>query len=318
MKVLITGAAGYIGRFLTEELAKDTEIKKIFVLDKKDNPKNFLSPKVEYLKFDLAKDDWEESIPFVPDFVIHCAFDIRTPYARVKNQELNNYQSCNRVFNYCFEKNIKKLIYTSSAAPYGAKKENIGRFLTEEDSFEEEIYPYGVQKKRVEEMIFKIFQAKKSETKIFILRLATVNGKEGEKRKGPSILRYMKKVLPILPCASKYWARQYLNEEDLLEAFRMLLFKNISENKLEIFNLAPADFLTIKEISLLLNKKVIKIPIWFLRISFFLAWHLTLGYIPTCRGSYRSFVYPTNMDGKKITQHGFCYKYSSEDSFLSN
>jgi len=78
----------------------------------------------------------------------------------------------------------------------------------------------------------------------------------------------MKKVLPVLPYASKYWARQYLNEEDLLEAIQMFLFKDIGESKLEIFNLAPADFLTIKEMSLLLNKKTLKIPVWFLRISF--------------------------------------------------
>jgi len=143
MKVLITGGAGYIGKFLANELAKNVEIKKIFVLDKKDNSEKFLSPKIKYLKFDLTKANWEEAIPLIPDFVIHCAFDIRTPYAQVKKQEFNNYQSCDRVFNYCSKNNIKKLIYTSSVAPYSARKENIGKFLKEEDNFKEEIYPYG-------------------------------------------------------------------------------------------------------------------------------------------------------------------------------
>ncbi|HNZ83828.1 MAG TPA: NAD-dependent epimerase/dehydratase family protein [Candidatus Pacearchaeota archaeon] len=317
MKIMVTGGAGYIGKILVNDLCKRNDVENVIVIDRKAKPEDFDNPKISYYSLDLAQNLWEEFVKEVPDFIVHCAFDIRSPYRNISKQEFINLEACKRIFEYCFKYKIKKIVYLSSAAAYGARERNIGRLLKEDDSLIEKDSPYGSQKRRVEEILAqKIAQNNFSLTQVFVLRLATVNGKEGERRKNPSLMSWIKNVLPILPYSNDFSARQYVNEEDVLAAINMLLFSDI-KSQYEVFNLAPDDFLTIKDMAQILNKKAVKIPVIFVRIAFFLAWHLSMGYIPTPRGAWKSFVYPSNMDGSLIKKFGFNYRYNSKDTFLS-
>ena len=311
MKVLITGGAGYIGKILVKKLSQNQKINTIFSLDKKPRPKDFNNPKSHYLQLDLARDVWEERIPETPDVIIDLAFDIRTPYGKLKGQEFNNLSAIERILKYCSNQKVKKLIYFSSVSTYGARPENIGKFLKEDSQLTEEIYPYGAQKKRAEEMLKK----KEISSQIFILRLASVNGPEGEKRKKIGLLNFIKHIFPILPVIHDSWARQYLHEEDVLRAVEFLILKEI-KSQFEVFNLAPFDFLTMSKMADLLRKKTLRIPVWIIKPIFFLAWHLTLGYVPIPMGSEISFIYPINVDGSKVTNLGFKYKYNSKEAFL--
>jgi nucleoside-diphosphate-sugar epimerase len=56
MKILITGAAGYLGHLLTKNLSQHQRIDVVFALDKKPRPKTLMScEKIQYLQLDLAK-----------------------------------------------------------------------------------------------------------------------------------------------------------------------------------------------------------------------------------------------------------------------
>jgi nucleoside-diphosphate-sugar epimerase len=316
MQILITGAAGYLGQLLVKKLSKNQNIEKIFALDKAPKLKGIEDPKIYHLQLDLVRDPWEKKIPEIPDVIIHLAFDIRTPYGRLKEQEFNNLSGSERLFRYCFGQKVKKLIYFSSVAAYGARLENIGKFLRENSPLTENIYPYGVQKRKIEEMLSEmILREKDLISQVFILRPASINGPEGEKRKKIGLFSFIKRIFPVLPITHPAWARQYLHEEDALRAVEFLIFEDI-KSQFEIFNLAPPDFLTMQKMANLLHKKTLKIPIWSLKPIFFLAWHLTLGFIPTPPGSERFFIYPINVDGRKISHFGFHYKYNSEEAFL--
>ncbi len=317
MDVLITGGAGYIGKYLARELAQKNDIGLIFAIDKKPKPDDLaLGEKIKYFQRDLSIDGWEKILPQKPDIVIHSAFDIRSYYGKIGEQERNNIESSRRVFEYCFKNSVKQLIYFSSAAIFGPKPENIDRLLKEDEIMGENEYPYGMQKKAVEEMLEKMARDNGAlQTKTIILRFSTVNGPEGEKRRKFGMLSMIKKIFPILPCGGLHWARQYLHEKDILSCMQFLISRNNSQ-KFEIFNLTPNDFLEMKDMAKLLNKRMIVLPLWFVKISFFLAWHLSLGFFPTCRGSWKSFAYPSNMDGNKISRLGFCYKYNSTDAFF--
>jgi len=311
MKILITGAAGYIGKILVRKLSQNQNISTIFSLDKKPKPKDFDNLKICYLRLDLTKNSWEEKIPEIPDIVIHLAFDIRTPYGKLKSQEFNNSSSTERILEYCSNRKVKKLIYFSSVSAYGARPENIGKFLKEDSELAENVYPYGVQKKKSEKML----EEKKISTQIFILRLASINGPEGEKRKKISLLNFIKRISPILPVIHPAWARQYLHEEDVLRVVEFLIFREI-KSQFEVFNLAHFDFLTMSKMADLLHKKTVRIPAWVIRPIFFLAWHLIFGFLPVPPGSERFLIYPVNVDGSKIKKFGFNYKYNSEEVFL--
>jgi len=311
MKVLVTGAAGYIGKILVKKLIQNQNIDAVFALDKKGKPKDFENLKVNYFQLDLARDAWEEKLPNIPDVIIHLAFDIRTPYGKRKDQEFNNLFSMERVLGYCSNKKVSRLIYSSSVSAYGARKENIGKFLKEDSQLTENEYPYGDQKKKIEE----ILKEKKISTQIFVLRLASVNGPEGEKRKGFGLLNFIKHIFPILPVINNTWTRQYLHEEDALRVIDFLIFKE-TKDQFNVFNIALSDFLTISKMAKLINKKIIKIPVWIIKPIFFLVWHLTFGRVSTPKGSERFFTYPINVNGSKIENLGFNYKYSLEEAFL--
>jgi nucleoside-diphosphate-sugar epimerase len=216
-----------------------------------------------------------------------------------------------RILNYCSSKKVKKLIYTGSVSAYGARKENINKFLKEDSPLIENEYPYGCQKKKIEG----ILREKKISTQIFVLRLASVNGPAGEKRKGIGLLNFVKHVSPILPVVNDTWTRQYLHEEDVLKIIELLIFKEIKD-QFEVFNIAPPDFLTMPEMANLIHKKIVRIPDTIIKYIFFLGWHLSFGRVPTPQGSERFFIYPINVDGSKIKRLGFNYKYSSKEAFL--
>jgi len=316
MKILITGTAGYVGSLLLKRLSKNQEIDKIFALDKIKKPEDFKNSKIYYFQLDLSRDCWEKEIPEVPDIIIHSAFDIRTPFGDKEKQEFNNFSGSERIFRYCFNQKVKKLIYFSSVAAYGAREENIGKILTEDEPLIEKDYPYGFQKRKIEEMLKNIIEEKNDPNiQISVLRPASISGPEGEKRKKIGLLNFIKRIFPILPLIHPAWARQYIHEEDVLRAVEFLILKN-TKSQFEIFNLAPGDFLTTKDMAVLLDKKTIKIPISSIKLIFFLTWYLTFGIIPTIPGSEKSLIYPINVDGSKITRFGFNYKYSSKETFL--
>jgi nucleoside-diphosphate-sugar epimerase len=316
MKIFITGTTGYVGKFFLKRMVSDPGIEKIFALDAAEKPQGFDSPKISWIKANLAADKWEEDIPEQGeiDAVFHFAFWIRNPYGKVAETEKENLESCRRVFEFCFKNNVKKLIYISSVAAYGAKPENVGKILKETDPLEEKSYPYGLQKKIVEEMLGEMIKKEKPQTQVFVLRPGSIWGPEGEKKKKLGLMVLLKRLLPILPLVNDAWARQYVHEQDLADAMSLLAFKPINSN-FEIFNFAAPDILTTKDMAKILGKRAIRVPFFLIKTAFFFSWHLTRGLLPTPPGSEMSFTWPINVDGGKINRFGFNYKYSSEQTF---
>ncbi|MFA5387074.1 MAG: NAD-dependent epimerase/dehydratase family protein [Candidatus Paceibacterota bacterium] len=316
MKIFITGAAGYVGKVFLKRMAGNNEVEKIFALDAAGQPEGFNDPKISWIKANLAKDKWEEKLPAGEDIsaVFHFAFWIRNPYGKILETEKENLESCRRVFDFCFKKNIKKLIYISSVAAYGAKPENANKILTENDPLEEKKYPYGLQKKLVEEMLVKMIAEKKPLTQVFVLRPGSIWGPEGEKKKKFGLMVLLKKLLPVLPLVNDVWARQYAHEQDIVGAMSFLAFNRVESN-FEIFNFAAPDIITTKDMARFLGKKTIKVPFFLIKTAFFFGWHLTRGIVPTPPGAEMSFTWPINVDGSKIIRFGFRYNYTSAGIF---
>lgn len=316
MKILITGTSGYFGGLFLKKMIADKKITKIYALDVAKKPKDIDDTKIVWVRANLATDDWEKEIlkDGAPEVVFHFAFWIRSRYGKIKEQERENLENCRRVANFCFDNDVTKLIYFSSAAAYGAKKENIGKLLNESDLLEEVKYPYGAQKRKAEDLMREIALRRRGQTQILIIRPASIWGPEAEKKKKIGLMNLLKKALPILPFANSFWARQYVYEQDLIKAVELLAFDKI-EGNYEVFNLAAPDILATKDMARLLNKKTFFVPAFLIKIVFFFGWHLTRGIVPTPSGAEMSFTWPINMDGSKITELGFRYSMSSADIF---
>ncbi len=124
-KVLITGAAGFLGSFLSEELLKNNY--KVIGID------NFFRGKKEYLpnhdnftfnKIDLVKQP--KKIKDIvkkekPDVIIHYAAINGTKYFYDIPFKLidNNVRMTQNVLEACKKSSVKKIVYASSSETYG-------------------------------------------------------------------------------------------------------------------------------------------------------------------------------------------------------
>lgn len=322
MKILITGSAGYIGSILVKRFLRDNSSPEIVGADLLEKPDRIPESKnLSWIKTDLAKDGWQPKVltsgPI--DVVVHAAFKIRNPYGREKETYENNLSACKKVFEFCLTNKIPKLVYLSSVAAYGTRPENIGILLKEEDPLREDIQPYGAQKKAVEKMFREMIASNNQETKAVILRLNSVTGPFGQSLKSKfGLITFLKKLMPFLVEVDASWARQFVHEDDVEEVIARLASRDYKPQKnLDVYNIAPEQFLTARDMSKLLHKKVIHIPVPLAKFLFGLAWHTTLGKIPTAPVSVNGLIYPINVNGKKIEEIGFHYHYTAEEAFLA-
>lgn len=319
MRILVTGSAGYIGSFVIKRLLGDGA-EKIIGIDLLPQPKQL--PKHEKLIWfarDLSQKGWEDAAlkkgPF--DAILHLAFKIRSPYGKTKETEYENLAASKNVFEFAFKNKVPRVIYSSSVAAYGAKKENVGRLLKETDPLKEGVSPYGAQKRLVEEMLRGVIAATKPITHTIVVRLNSVTGPIGQNTKSKfGLITFLKKILPFVIETHPSWARQFIHEKDVEEIFIKLLRSPIKRGSIDIYNAAPPSYLTAKDIARVLGKKTIKIHQWLVRPLFWLAWNLTLGKIPTHPDSASGLIYPINVDGSKIQEVGFNYKFRPEDALL--
>lgn len=317
MKILITGVNGYLGGVLKNFFLKEGN----FVIGVDKYPSiNQERSNFEFCQIDLRiNKNFSELKKYLPlDVFIHGAFVLRTKRNLIKTTK-ENLSICENTFKFCFENNISKLIYLSSAAIYGAYPDNnLNYFFKESDSLREKEFAYGWQKVLTENLLKELYEEFLPKTKVIVLRLASVVGPiwKTQKSKKISLLGFFQK-LPFIFKTSDKFSRQFLHEDDFTRALNFLIKKELNSNY-EIFNLAPPNYLTIDEIAEILKKKIICLPPQILKIIFYFVWLISFGIIPTGYHAFKNYLYPINLDGKKITNLGFKYKFNSRKSLISS
>ncbi|KPK79398.1 MAG: hypothetical protein AMS25_12845 [Gemmatimonas sp. SM23_52] len=326
---MVTGAAGYVGSLLVERLVGSSDVSKVVATDLRPRSDTDGSPAqrrdgklVEKLGRLDNRDFVKGLESYLPlDAVVHSAFVIRKGYGRTASTAIEraNLESCRNVFEFCFRNNVARLIYFSSAAAYGARSENrINHLFKEEEPLREEVYAYGVQKRMSECLLRDLYEEWKPQTRVVVVRPCGITGPrfQGEPTKKISLISLLKKLLPVIPEVSREWARQFVHEEDLADAVGLLLQAEIPRGY-EVYNLAPNDYLTASDIAEALGKRTLRIPPWTANLAFHLLWHLTRGTVPTPKGSINFYRHPVNLDGAKIQELGFTYRYGSKQSLLA-
>ena len=176
MKILITGGAGFIGSHLVEGLLSNEN--EILIFD------NCLTGKKENLEFTgnfkFINDDFgsesslEEIKKFDPEICFHLAAQ-SSVIVSVENPALDfehNILQPIKLIQVLLKSNCKKLVFTSSGGTIFGEPSVIP--TAEEDYADEPESPYGVAKKRLNELI-KIM-TKNSNLKYSILNLSNVYG----------------------------------------------------------------------------------------------------------------------------------------------
>lgn len=129
MKILVTGAGGFLGSNLCNLLSKEHKI--LAVSRKFDNLIN--NENIQFVKYDLTQyiDLNEKFEYFQPDIVIHCAWEGGNSSKDVNEiWQTNNIFSSNNLLKLCSKFKVKHFIGFGSCAEYGNSNVKIVEELT--------------------------------------------------------------------------------------------------------------------------------------------------------------------------------------------
>lgn len=265
--ILITGGAGFIGVNLLRQLVYNN---KIIIMDnfndfydgKKRRLLNIvktyeLQTKVRTVSLDICKYKNFDFIKEPIDIIIHLAAYANVRYSAEHPWDTmrNNYYGTLNVLKYAAEKNVDKLIFTSSSAVYG----NSDKIPISEDCRLKPISPYGICK-CLEEGLLQKLHNKMFTNHITILRFSTVYGTYG--RNDMVINKFLSKVLinkGINVYGDGSQVRDYVYIDDVISAI-VETIDNPKSNG-QIINIGSGRGTQIKELLLYISEISNKTPI---------------------------------------------------------
>jgi len=232
MKILVTGGAGFIGSHLVEELLSNQH--EILIFD------NCLTGKKENLEitgnFTFINDDFgsENSLEviekFDPDICFHLAAQssvvVSVQYPALDFE--HNILQPIKLIQVLLKSNCKKFVFTSSGGTIFGEPSVIP--TAEEDYADEPESPYGVAKKRLNELI-KIM-LKNSSMKYSILNLSNVYGPRQDPHGEAGVVsifanKYLKNEEPTIYGDGEQ-TRDYIYVKDVVSA--LIKSSKIEEN----------------------------------------------------------------------------------------
>lgn len=253
MKVLITGASGYIGGLLTSQLiAEGKSDTFILATDIRRNKELQVSDKLTFLEADLREDHVSNLIMEQrPDVVVHLAA-IVSPSKGMTREFIYDVEvnGTKKILDACISAGVRKFITTSSGAAYGYHADN-PEWLKESDPLRgNQEFAYSWHKRLIEEMLA---MARKDHPglKQVIFRVSTILG--DHTKNDITNLFDKDRIMGLNGTDTPF---VIIWDKDLVR----ILTKAVLEDKEGIFNVAGDGIITLKEIAGILGKKYISLP----------------------------------------------------------
>lgn len=258
--VLITGGAGYIGSHISWLLAQHGY--KIIVIDNLCYQQQYYAPWATFIKDDFADAHTLSEIfsQHAIDAVIHCAAFIEVN-ASVKDPRIyyeNNLSKTGKLLELMLQHNVKKFIFSSSCAAYGAPITN----SIAEDHPCNPISPYGNTKFMVERILADFDRA--YDLKYINMRYFNVAGAEPDYDLGeqhvpethliPLLLHAMHHQKPFTIFGDDYdtpdgsCLRDFVHVTDIARAHLFALHYLDTHQPSETFNIGSGQGVSIKQL----------------------------------------------------------------------
>lgn len=323
MNYIITGGTGFIGTHLTNLINEVHPEAKVWNLDivKPGTPnpvvKNY-KPAVRngeilgsnYVECDVRKPI--EELPFTPtqdDVIFNFAAVHRTPGHEDKEYFETNIRGAEHVTAFAEKYGIRKIVFTSSIAPYGAAEE-----LKTEETLPTPNTAYGTSK-LVAEKIHIAWQKGSADRQLLIVRPGVVFGK-GENGNFSRLYWGIRKHTFAYP-GRKDTIKACVYVKELV---RFILW-NIEENKTpySIFNCTFEPAYTIEQIVKAmktvtgLKQSVPYIPNAIIMPAAFCA-KMVGSPMGICPARVKKLQISTNISGKKMKESGYVFKWTFEQA----
>jgi UDP-glucose 4-epimerase len=255
-RVLITGAAGYLGSRLVESLAAhkaaDPALECIVASDLREVPAGHRLPGVEYAALDVRDPSLLDVLQHHRvDTVVHLAA-IVTPGPK-SNRELEysvDVLGTRNVLDGCIAASVQRIVVTSSGAAYGYHADSPA-WLTETDPVRGNVeFAYSHHKRLVEEMLAECREGHPRLQQV-IFRVGTILGETT--RNQITALFERPRLLALRGSASPF---VFIWDRDVVGAIEHAIFAGPPG----IYNVAGDGALSIQEIAARLGKRCVTLP----------------------------------------------------------
>jgi len=299
-RILITGAAGAVGRALLAELA-NTGGHEVIATDlaaPADLPEN-----VEFFPLDVRGNDPDTVIgAYQPEVVIHLASIVgHTTREFAHSVDVTGSQN---VIAACLKHGVRRLVVTSSGAAYGYHPDNPD-WLKETDALRGNVeFAYADHKRQVEEMLAQTSKDHPALEQV-ILRVGTVLGAGLENQ--ITALFHKPRLLALMGSDSPF---VFIWTQDLAR----ILHRAATDGPAGVFNVAGDGALGISDLAQRMGKPVLRLPPALVKLALAVAKPLRLSrYGPE---QVRFLQYRPVLDNTALkTKFGFQPELSSADTF---
>jgi len=251
--VLVTGAAGYVGRLTVTALAERSEaLSGLVATDWAETPEDRRCEGVTYLRADIRDADLEGLMrDHGIDVVVHLASVVRAPRGAPADLAYQvDVVGTRRLLEACLATGVRKIVVTSSGAAYGYHPDS-PEWLDEADPLRgNDDFEYARHKRLVEEMLAEWRTAHPALQQL-IFRPGTVVGPDA--RSPVTDLFEMPVMLGIWGSPSPF---VFIWDEDLVAC----LVEGVLTDKTGIYNQAGDGALTPRELARLLGKPYLPVP----------------------------------------------------------
>ncbi|AYC30955.1 SDR family oxidoreductase [Pseudomonas cavernae] len=253
MRVLITGAAGFIGQQLLADLSAEHPDWTLIAADIRALGKQWLKPNLETVTLDISQPAQVRACiaTWRPQAIVHLA-SVVTPPAGMSEAKLHaiDVGGTRAVLDAALANGVGQLIVTSSGAAYGYYPEN-AEWIDEHDPLRGHAqFAYAKHKREVEQLLA---QARRQQPRLkqLVLRPGTILGE----RVNNQITAMFKKraVLGIRGSDSRF---VFIWDQDVVGIIR----QGLEQSAEGIYNLAGDGALSLREIALILGKPYRPLP----------------------------------------------------------
>jgi UDP-glucose 4-epimerase len=257
-RVLVTGASGYLGRQVVEQLGRllaGQRLQRLVAHDLR-APAQPL-PGVEYVTGDIRAPELGDVIASHGiDTVVHLAA-IVTP-GRQSNRALEydvDVNGTRNLLSACVRHGVRRLVVSSSGAAYGYHADN-PPWLTEDMPLRgNEVFAYAYHKRLVEETLAE-YRVRHPQLEQVVLRIGTILGQSVNNQ----ITDLFEKPF-LLAIAGSESPFVFVWDQDVVA----IVLRAIGDGPAGIYNVSGDGVLTLREIAKRLGKRRLALPAWLLR-----------------------------------------------------
>lgn len=321
MNYIIFGGSGFIGTHLIHLLRQEClkENDKIYDLDIVMPGEEGVVPGVveknegvEYIRLDVRKPFDFDFTPTADDIIFNLAAVHRTPGHEAIEYFETNIRGAENVTAFAERYHIRKMLFTSSIAPYAASEE-----AKYETTLPTPNTPYGISK-LVAEKIHMIWQARDSSRELTIVRPGIVYGK-GEHGNMTRLYKGMKGHYFVYT-GRKDTIKSSIYVKELVLFFKYRMLDN-SFPGVDLYNCSFEPPYTIQEIcetmqkATSLNVKIPMIPGGLLMTAARILGPIGGKKVGIHPDRVKKLMLSTNVSGKKLAASGYKFHYTLEESF---